>query len=76
MGVYVGGHFDGGMPQQVLCCLQVDTSPVKIGRVAVPLWHNKDKSEFPEKSREIGFVLILFPRKKLKMEGKKDIVLR
>jgi hypothetical protein len=42
----------------------------------MPLCHNKDKSEFPGKSREIGFVLILFPRKKLNMEAIKDIVLK
>ena len=35
MGVYVGSHFDGGMAQKVLRCLEVDASPVEIGRVAV-----------------------------------------
>ena len=41
MGVHVGGHFDGGMAQQVLGGFQVDARLVQIRAIAVPLRYNK-----------------------------------
>jgi hypothetical protein len=44
--------------------IEVPGKLVHIGRCAVPLWHNKDKSENPCVATGWRFVLILFPLKK------------
>ena len=61
MTVYVQGEAGGGVAQVALHRFDVVAALNGGNRVAVPLWHNKDKSGIPCVATGFGFIFILFP---------------
>ncbi len=60
------------MAQIALNCFDVVPGPESGHCIAVPLWHNKDKSENPCVATGWRFVLILFPPKTALKRGLRE----